>query len=193
MKLRVLILPLAVLFVIVLGALVWISMTPEYTIAQVLSAATKSDYVSVTQYVDMNAVVHNIVEPQTTAPKQPEPSESGIDKALDRIGQGIMMAIKPKLTRNIKEEVQREIESGRFAQYDVGNTYLFALKLLTDTHKTIHIRNKQPMGNLLKLSVVLTGPNAGQVDVKLSKTDSRWVIKALEPTNIRQLIDLGLN
>lgn len=193
MSLKLLTLPVAVVLLLLVGGLVWLPMTPEYTVAHVMSAATESDYTEMVQYVDMDSVVQNVVEPGTTAPKKPEPAESGIEKVVDRIGQGIMMMIKPKITRNVKQEVQTEVEAGRFAQYHAGNPYLLAVKFITDTHEYIHIRNKQRTGNLLKLDVYVNGPNAGHVTLKLSRSDARWIIKAVEPTDIPQLIDLGLS
>ena len=167
-------LPLAVALgvvavVAVVGAVLWLNFThsPEYSLAQMASAARSKNWDGIQKYMDVDAVTSNLVD--VAVAKTLAQDTSG----LGALGAGLAQAMKPVLTQQLKDTLKKSVEEATSTATG-GISGVLSVK---SPKSVTYVSNDEVL-----VTLEMPAKSGGTQDIKLrmKRVDDHWRVTAFE-------------
>jgi hypothetical protein len=176
-----LIVAVVVLVAILAGAGLWwldYTRSPAYSIGQLAQAAQNRDWIGVQKYVDIEAVVGQVVDAAVSR------SVKGDTSGLEPLLRQLAGSAKPALVQRAKDALRQAIESGgSWSGYGLGSP--------VGVYAANQVKSVTYVGDEALVSVAVPyGGKVFDVRLRMKRVDDHWRVTAIE--NVLDLSVLGL-
>jgi Protein of unknown function (DUF2939) len=170
-----------VLIALLVGAGLWwldYTRSPAYSIGQLAQAVQDRDWNGVQKYVDIDAVVGQVVD--AAVGKSTEGGTSGLEPLLQQLAG----SAKPALVQRAKDALRQAIESG-------GSWSGYGLGSLVGVCAANQVKSVDYIGDEALVAVAVPyGGKVFDVRLRMKRVDDHWRVTAIE--NVLDLSVLGL-
>lgn len=94
--------------------------TPEYSLLQAKKAVEQHDLASFEKYVDVEGIISSLIDQTLEMSTEEKEQQNEWEQLGEAIGKSLITLIKPQLTKIIKQQIVKYVETGRFEEKKKG-------------------------------------------------------------------------
>jgi len=115
-------LTIAIVVTAVVGGIIYwqYTRTPKYSLWQAKKAIEQHDLASFEKYVDVEGVVNSLIDQILEISTEETKPQDEWEQLGETIGEGLIMLLKPQLTKILKQQIAEYVETGKFEEEKKG-------------------------------------------------------------------------
>jgi hypothetical protein len=103
---------------ILIGAILYwqYTQTPKYSLLQAKKAVEQHDLASFEKYVDVEGITSSLIDQILELSTEGKEQQGEWEQLGEAIGKGLIMLLKPQLTKTLKQQIAKYVETGKFEE-----------------------------------------------------------------------------